>query len=70
MLFSIRAYYALITQARSPNSWFDRVSVMGVMFLLFACMSMYIYPVMIADLSIKNLYKNSFIFAVIKFCLI
>jgi uncharacterized membrane protein YesL len=69
MLFSIRAYYALITQAQIPQIvGLIGISVMGVMFLLFACMSMYIYPVMITfDLSIKNLYKNSFIFAVIKF---
>jgi hypothetical protein len=48
MLFSIRAYYALITQAQIPQIvGLIGISVMGVMFLLFACMSMYIYPVMI-----------------------
>ncbi|NLV36234.1 MAG: DUF624 domain-containing protein [Clostridiaceae bacterium] len=69
MLFSIRAYYALIEQAQIPQIiGLLGISIMSVMFALFACMSMYIYPTMITfDLSLKNLYKNSFIFAVIKF---
>ncbi len=69
MLFSIRAYYVLISENQIPQILgLIGASILGVMFTIFACMNMYIYPVMITfDLSIKNIYKNSLIFAVIKF---
>jgi hypothetical protein len=65
MLLSIRAYLSikpagLITIAGS--------GIILSMFIIFACMNIYIYPMMITfQLSIKDIYKNSFIFAIIKF---
>jgi type VI protein secretion system component VasK len=42
--------------------------VMVVVFMVFACMNIYIYPIMVTfELSLKQLYRNAFIFAVIKF---
>jgi len=65
MLFSVRAYLAIkpagiITIAGS--------GLILAMFIIFACMNLYIYPMMITfQLSIKDIYKNAFIFAIIKF---
>lgn len=39
-----------------------------VAFLIFMMMSMYIYPMMVTfDLTIRQLYKNAFLFAIMKF---
>jgi uncharacterized membrane protein YesL len=65
MLWSIRAYLVLGTGnfIMTAGSAF-----MVILFAVFACMNMYIYPIMITfDLSIKQIYKNALIFAVIKF---
>lgn len=65
MLFSIRAYLIIgsgniIMMAGS--------AMMIVLFIIFAIMNMYIYPIMITfDLKIKQIYKNALIFAVVKF---
>ncbi len=65
MIWSIRAYILLSSQGMIMTIG---ASLLVVMFLIFACMNMYIYPVMITfDLSIKQIYKNSLIFAIIKF---
>lgn len=69
LLFSIRAYNELINLEQLPviigTAGF---AIMVVVLIIFACMNMYIYPIMITfDLSLKQLYKNSLIFAVIKF---
>lgn len=65
MLFSIRAYMIL----GSGNFIMTAGSaLMVVLFIIFAIMNMYIYPIMITfDLKIKQIYKNALIFAVVKF---
>lgn len=65
MLFSIRAYMVL----GSGNFIMTAGSaLMVVLFIIFAVMNMYIYPIMITfDLKIKQIYKNALIFAVVKF---
>jgi len=65
MLFSIRAYMIL----GSGNFIMTAGSaIMVVLFIIFAIMNMYIYPIMITfDLKIKQIYKNALIFAVVKF---
>ncbi len=65
ILWSIRAYIVI----GSGNFLMTAGSALMVMlFIVYACMNMYIYPIMITfDLSIKQIYKNALIFAVIKF---
>ena len=65
MLWSIRAYLII----GSGNFLMIAGSaLMVVLFTIFAIMNMYIYPIMITfNLSIKQIYKNALIFAVIKF---
>lgn len=65
MLFSIRAYQVL-----GSGNFIMTVgsALMVVLFIIFAIMNMYIYPIMITfDLKIKQIYKNALIFAVVKF---
>lgn len=69
LLFSIRAYSELINLEQIPvflgTAGF---AIMIVVLLIFACMNIYIYPIMITfELPLKQLYKNSLIFALIKF---
>ena len=69
LLFSIRAYSKLVDLEQIPvilgTAGF---AIMIIVLLIFACMNMYIYPIMITfELSLKQLYKNSLIFALIKF---
>jgi len=65
MLWSIRAY--LIIGAGSILMTAGS-ALMVMLFVIFASMNMYIYPIMITfNLSIKQIYKNALIFAVIKF---
>jgi len=65
LLLSFRAYLEI------GPAGFITVAGVGIivsMLLIFACMNMYIYPMMITfDLTLKDLYKNAFIFAIIKF---
>ena len=65
MLFSIRAYLVL----GAGNFLMTAGSaIMVVLFIIFAIMNMYIYPIMITfDLKIKQIYKNALIFSVVKF---
>jgi len=69
LLFSIRAYSALINIGQIPMIVGTiGFSIMILILVLFACMNMYIYPLMITfELSVKQIYKNALIFAVIKF---
>lgn len=69
LLFSIRAYSELINLEQIPVILGTiGFAIMVVILILFACLNMYIYPIMITfELSLKQLYKNSLIFAVIKF---
>jgi len=68
-LISIRAYWILLDAgqiAGLPGT--IGLAVMIVMLLVFASMNLYIYPIMVTfDLTLKQLYINSLIFAVIKF---
>lgn len=65
MIWSIRAYILLSSQGIIMTIG---ASLLVVVFAIFACMNMYIYPIMITfDLGIKQIYKNALIFAVIKF---
>ncbi len=68
-LISIRAYWVLIGAGQIPGlPGTIGLAVMFMMFLIFACMSIYIYPLMVTfDTTLKQLYKNALIFAVIKF---
>lgn len=69
MLFSIRAYTELIKLDQiSSIAGTVGLAVMVLLFVVFACMNIYIYPILITfELSVKQLYKNALIFAVIKF---
>ena len=69
ILFSIRMYWALIDIGDLANlPGMIGLGIMIMVFIVFACMNIYIYPIMVTfDLSLKQLYKNSFIFAIIKF---
>lgn len=64
MLWSIRAYLII----GAGNFLMTAGSaIMIMLFIVFAMMNMYIYPIMITfSLSIKQIYKNALIFAVIK----
>lgn len=65
ILFSIRAYLLI-----SNGNLFVVAgsAIMLILFIIFAMMNMYIYPIMITfELPIKQLYKNALIFATIKF---
>ncbi len=69
LLFSIRAYSALINLGQIPVIIGTvGFAIMILMLVLFACMNLYIYPILITfELSLKQMYKNALIFAVIKF---
>lgn len=65
MLISIRVYLTI-----KPSGIITIVGsgLITAVFIIFACMNLYIYPIMITfKLGIKDIYKNSFIFAIIKF---
>ena len=64
MLWSIMAYLSLSSQ----NLFFTVGLVLTVLlFVIFVMMHIYIYPLMVTfDLSLKQLYKNAFIFAFMK----
>ncbi|HEX2947292.1 MAG TPA: YesL family protein [Clostridia bacterium] len=65
MLMSIRAYL-LIGNGSIPGM--IGTAIMFVLFGVFAMMNIYIYPILITfELSIKQIYKNAVIFAVVKF---
>ncbi len=68
-LLSIRAYWILIDMGQIPGTLgLIGLAVMFLLLILFACMNIYIYPLMVTfELSLKQLYKNALIFAVIKF---
>lgn len=69
LLFSIRAYTTLVDIGQIPVI-FGTIgfAIMTLMLILFACMNLYIYPILITfELSLKQIYKNALIFAVIKF---
>jgi len=68
-LLSIRAYWILIDIGQIPGTLgLIGLAVMFLLLILFACMNIYIYPLMVTfELSLKQLYKNALIFAVIKF---
>lgn len=68
-LFSIRAYWILLDAGQIPAvPGTIGFAVMIVILLIFACMNIYIYQIMVTfDLTLKQLYINSLIFAVIKF---
>lgn len=69
MLFAIVVYNNLIKAGQLPvllGTVF--MTLMVVMFIIFAMMNLYIYPILITfKLSIRQIYKNALIFAVIKF---
>ena len=69
MLFAIIVYNRLIKAGQLPvlvGTVF--MTLMVVMFIVFAMMSMYIYPILITfKLGIRQIYKNALIFAMIKF---
>jgi uncharacterized membrane protein YesL len=65
MLWSIRAYLIL-----GGNNILMTIGLCFavIVFLIFMMMHIYIYPMLVTfDLSLKQIYKNSFIFAAIKF---
>ena len=65
MLWSIRAYIIIGADNLLMTAG---AALMVMLFAIFASMNIYIYPIMITfNLSIKQIYKNSLIFAVIKF---
>ena len=68
-IMSIRAYWILIDIGQIPGTLgLIGLAVMFLMFLLFACMNIYIYPLMVTfELTLKQLYKNALIFAIVKF---
>ena len=68
-LLSIRAYWILTDIGQIPGLLgLAGLAVMFMMLMLFACMNIYIYPLMVTfELTLKQLYKNSLIFAIIKF---
>ncbi|HHW23652.1 MAG TPA: DUF624 domain-containing protein [Clostridiaceae bacterium] len=63
--------FYLYDQMTSNNTGFVLSAANGlliVVFLLFLMMSMYLYPMMVSyELSLKNLYKNAFLFSIGKF---
>lgn len=69
LLFSIRAYSTLIDLEQIPViPGTIGFAIMILMLVIFACMTLYIYPILITfELSLKQMYKNALIFAVIKF---
>ncbi len=69
MLMSIRAYWILIDNGGMANlPGIIGLGLVVMVFLIFACMNIYIYPMMVTfELTLKQLYKNSLIFAFIKF---
>lgn len=69
ILFSIRAYWILIDVGDLANlPGMIGLAIMVMVFIVFACINIYIYPLMVTfDLNLKQLYKNSLIFAIIKF---
>lgn len=69
VLLSIRMYWTLVDAGIIPQlPGMIGFGIMVVVFMVFACMNIYIYPIMVTfDLTLKQLYKNAFIFAVIKF---
>ena len=66
---SIQAYWILIDIGQIPEIvGLVGLAAMFMLLMVFACMNIYIYPLMVTfELSLKQLYKNSLIFAVIKF---
>lgn len=65
MLWSIRAYLVIGAGNLLMNAG---SALMVILFIVFASMNIYIYPIMITfNLGIKQIYKNALIFAVIKF---
>lgn len=69
ILFSIITYWVLIGVGDLNNvPGYIGLGIMIMVFIVFACMNIYIYPMMVTfDLKLKQLYKNSLIFALIKF---
>lgn len=69
VLLSIRMYWALMdTGALANLPGAIGLGIMVMVFVVFACMNIYIYPMMVTfELNLKQLYKNALIFAVIKF---
>jgi len=69
ILFSIRAYSELIRHNLIPVMLGTAgFAIMVLVFIIFACMNMYIYQILITfELTLKQIYKNSLIFAIIKF---
>jgi uncharacterized membrane protein YesL len=65
MIWSLRTYILLSSQGMIMTIG---ATLLFIAFAIFACMNMYVYPIMITfDLKIKQIYKNALIFAVIKF---
>jgi uncharacterized membrane protein YesL len=69
MLLAIYTYNQLINAGQMPALLGTALmAIMVVLFVIFACMCMYIYPIMITfKLGIGQIYKNAVIFAVMKF---
>jgi uncharacterized membrane protein YesL len=68
-LISIRAYWILNDTGQMPGLvGLAGQAVMILMLIVFASMNIYIYPLMVTfELTLKQLYKNALIFAVIRF---
>lgn len=68
-LISIGFYWVHIGSGEIPDvAGAIGLVVMVMIFTLFVCMNIYIYPVMVTfDLTLKQIYKNALIFALIKF---
>lgn len=68
-LLYIRAYWKWTDIGLIPGLLgLAGLAVMFMMLMLFACMNIYIYPLMVTfELTLIQLYKNSLIFAIIKF---
>ena len=61
-------YINAIAQEASPKYLYFMLGVAVVIFLCYFIAKMYLYPILVTfDISIKNAYKNSFIFTLIKF---
>jgi uncharacterized membrane protein YesL len=69
VLFSIRMYWTLMDAGVIGNlPGAIGFGIMVVVLVLIACMSIYIYPIMVTfELNLKQLYRNAVIFAIIKF---
>jgi len=68
-IMSIRAYWILIDIGQIQGTvGLVGLAVMFLMLLLFACMNIYIYQLMVTfELTLKQLYKNALILAIVRF---